>query len=56
MVASHLPLVGFDKETTHFYEYDGEVKRHGEIHIDGKKKGKEENDPLPQPEQGQLPF
>lgn len=49
-------IVGFDKETTHFYEYDGEVKRHGEIHIDGKKKGKEEKEPLPPIEQGSLPF
>ena len=49
-------IVGFDKETTHFYEYDGDVKRHGEIHIDGKKKGKEEKEPLPPIEQGSLPF
>ena len=51
-------IVGFDKATTHFYEYDGEVKRYGEIHIDGKKNKdkKEDKDPLPEIEQGSLPF
>lgn len=45
-------IVGFDKATTNFYNYEGEVEKVGEIHIDSSKK----KDPLPQPEQGQLPF
>lgn len=49
-------IVGFDKETTHFYEYTGEVKKLGEIHINGKKKDKKDKDPLPEIEQGSLPF
>lgn len=49
-------IVGFDKETTHFYEYDGEVKRLGEIHISGKKGKKGEEKPEPEVEQGSLPF
>lgn len=54
-------IVGFDKPTTHFYEYDGEVKRYGEIHIKGKKnkdkeEDKEEAKPFAEPEQGALPF
>lgn len=49
-------IVGFDKATTHFYEYDGEVKRLGEIHISGKKKDKKEEEAMKVPEQGALPF
>ena len=51
-------IVGFDKATTHFYEYDGEVKRLGEIHISGKKKQKEEEvqAKAQEIEPGSLPF
>lgn len=50
-------IVGFDKETTHFYEYEGEVRKLGEIHVGGKKKDKtEEASVKKEPEQGQLPF
>lgn len=47
-------IVGFDKETTHFYEYDGDVKRLGEIHTSFKKGKKEEVQR--EPEQNELPF
>lgn len=53
-------IVGFDKDTTHFYEYDGDVKRLGEIHVSGghKKKNEEarEQEERVIPEQGELPF
>lgn len=51
-------IVGFDKQTTFFYNYDGVVKKYGEIKIDSKntKKDEKENDPLPEPVQGELPF
>lgn len=45
-------IVGFDKNTTYFYNYEGEVKKVGEIHIEGKKNNKQEQEP----EQGELPF
>lgn len=47
-------IVGFNKETTSFYNYDGEVRKTGEIHIDSKKNEKQESEP--EPEQGELPF
>lgn len=49
-------IVGFDKETTHFYEYEGEVKRLGEIHTDFNKGKKGEEQSLPEVKQGDLPF
>ncbi len=45
-------IVGFDKSTTYFYNYDGEVRKAGEIHIESKKNNKQEQEP----EQGELPF
>lgn len=49
-------IVGFDKGTTNFYNYEGEVEKFGEIHVDSMK-GKESADTrLPEPEQGALPF
>lgn len=47
-------IVGFDKSTTYFYNYDGEVRKVGEIHIDSKKNEKQESEP--EPVQGELPF
>lgn len=52
-------IVAFDKETTSFSNYEGEVKRIGEIKISGSNHKEEKKDePLPfqEPEQGQLPF
>lgn len=51
-------IVGFDKDTTSFFNYEGEVKKIGEIKITSKtqEKNNKEADPLPTPEQGQLPF
>ena len=47
-------IVGFDKNTTYFYNYEGEVKKVGEIHFDSKKNDKQESEP--EPVQGELPF
>lgn len=47
-------IVGFDKNTTYFYNYDGEVRKVGEIHIDSKKNEKQESES--EPVQGELPF
>lgn len=53
-------LVGFDKDTTNFFDYKGEVKRIGEIHISGKGNNTENKSvealPFQEPEQGSLPF
>lgn len=52
-------IVAFDKATTSFSNYEGEVKRIGEIKISGSNHKEEKKDePLPsqEPEQGQLPF
>lgn len=47
-------IVGFDKSTTYFYNYDGEVRKVGEIRVDSKKNDKQESEP--EPVQGELPF
>lgn len=47
-------IVGFDMSTTYFYNYDGEVRKAGEIHIESKKNDKQESEP--EPVQGELPF
>lgn len=50
-------IVSFDKETTSFTNYDGVARKVGEIHIEsGKKDMIQENQPLPEPVQGELPF
>lgn len=50
-------IVGFEKETTCFFNYEGEVKKVGEIHIKSvNDKDKNEKEPLPEPQQGSLPF
>lgn len=54
-------IVGFDKNTTNFYNYDGEVKKVGEIKITGKsKKEDEKKEELPFKQEdvvpGTLPF
>ena len=46
-------IVGFDKESTYFYNYTGDAKKAGEIHYDDSK-GK--NKQHYEPEQGELPF
>lgn len=51
-------IVGFDQQTTLFYNYEGVVKKLGEIKINNNnmKKVTKEDDPLPEPVQGSLPF
>lgn len=53
-------IVGFDQQTTLFYNYEGKVKKLGEIKIEGKKGKKDTDEQLPfdkeEVQQGQLPF
>lgn len=49
-------IVGFNKETTSFYNYEGEVKKIGEIHIDNSENKKKDKQQQQEPEYGELPF
>ena len=47
-------IVGFDKGTTYFYNYEGEVSKVGELHYDSRNDKKQ--DEQREPEQNELPF
>lgn len=53
-------IVGFEKDHTYFYNYEGEVVRAGELHVSSGKKNKQEQQSETEQrldiQQGQLPF